>query len=453
KKIIRKKIRQKKSYVILQMIILLAMVGVIFVVVKTNLIKEEEKQNIINANVEEVKKDIYTEFLLEVFDKIKTNYWETIADEKLVAFYKTGIEKIAGAPQTFNINDRKGLEELLIRTIKDIEEKNKKAFTIDLAKDVMYNLQPVGRSGLYISKEEENSRDTAANIDKGIDYYNELEVAQGSLLEEVEEAYQEESQELNDIIKDQVQSKEAKTEADNKKEKIEQETETFSDENKGEYYDIEGVESTTTYKLISPDILYIHLKKMSPTTYDEFQNATAEVDHGEVLDTLILDLRDNLGGAIDLMQYFLGPFIGPDQYAYEFYHQGEKEAFKTRVGWMPSLVRYKKVVILINGQTQSSAEIMAATLKKYNVGIVVGTPTKGWGTVENTFPLENTLDPNEKYSLLLVHSVTLRDDNELIEGRGVDPLVNINDPKWKEQLYDYIPYDGLVKAVEEALGD
>ena len=190
---------------------------------------------------------------------------------------------------------------------------------------------------------------------------------------------------------------------------------------------------------------------MSPTTFDEFQAATQAVDEGEALNTLIFDLRGNVGGAIDLMQWFLGPFIGPDQYAYEFYHRGDKEPFKTKIGWMPSLVRYKKVIILIDEQTQSSAEIMAATLKKYNVGVVVGAPTKGWGTVENVFPLDTQLSESEKYSVFLVHSVTLRDDGQPIEGRGVDPLININDENWQDQLYDYFNSDKLVKAVEEAL--
>jgi len=56
---------------------------------------------------------------------------------------------------------------------------------------------------------------------------------------------------------------------------------------------------------------------------------------------------------------------------------------------MPGLIRYKRMVVLINNQTQSTAELMAAVIKKYNVGVVVGTPSKGWGTIEKVFPLTN----------------------------------------------------------------
>jgi len=167
------------------------------------------------------------------------------------------------------------------------------------------------------------------------------------------------------------------------------------------------------------------------------------------LDALILDLRSNIGGSIDLLPYLLGPFIGNEQYAYEFLHQNEKTPYKTKIGWLPSLIQYKKVVILIDSQTQSSAEVMAAVLKKYNVGITVGATTKGWGTIEAVFDIEQQLDQNEKYSVFLVHSLTLRDDNQPIEGNGVEPMIFIDDPNWEKQLYAYFHYEELIEAVKE----
>jgi len=98
---------------------------------------------------------------------------------------------------------------------------------------------------------------------------------------------------------------------------------------------------------------------------------------------------------------------------------------------------------------QSSSEVMASTLKKYNVGILVGTKTKGWGTIEKVFPLENQIDDKVKYSMFLVHSLTLREDNQPIEGRGVDPHIDINSDNWDDQLLDYFNYPALVKAVKE----
>ena len=106
-------------------------------------------------------------------------------------------------------------------------------------------------------------------------------------------------------------------------------------------------------------------------------------------------------------------------------------------------------MILIDDEVQSSGELMAATLKKYNVGITVGTKTKGWGTIEKVFEIENQIDPNEKYSAFIVHSLALRDDGQPIENNGVSPLININDKDWKEQLFTYFNYNELIEAVEE----
>jgi len=147
----------------------------------------------------------------------------------------------------------------------------------------------------------------------------------------------------------------------------------------------------------------------------------------------------------------LGPFLGFDQYAYQFYQQGKREDFKTKTGWINGLVKFKKVVILINQNTQSSAEVMASALKKYHVGVLVGSTTRGWGTVEKVFPLTHQLDQVQTFSVFLVHHLTLREDGQPIEGRGVDPDININDPDWRGQLEAYFDSPDLTSAVSRLL--
>ena len=87
--------------------------------------------------------------------------------------------------------------------------------------------------------------------------------------------------------------------------------------------------------------------------------------------------------------------------------------------------------------------------KKFNLARVVGETTRGWGTVENTYPLTTVIDPSETYSLLLVNSLTLRDDNLPIEGRGVDPDVNVKNLNWKNELGRIFRNTSLIKAVTE----
>lgn len=388
------------------------------------------------------KKDKYTVFLTEVYDTIKENYWDKIPDEQLLELYTVGTEKFASQIVTQKPKNRADLPKMLKKIISSFpDDAKRKEFSVSLADAVLATLEPAGRSRLYSKKEEVTLSNEVNNI-SGADRYQDLGIAKDASQEAIKKAYEEKTQEL---------TKESSPEAKQKLAEVNTAYQTLSDEAAKKVYDESGVEPTLEYKLLRPTIFYLHLTRFSPTTMDDLIRVTSKVDKGEILDTLIFDLKDNIGGAIDGLPYFLGPFIGNDQYAYQFFHQGDKTDFKTKIGWLDSLVRYKKVVILVNGGTMSSAEVMAATLKKYNVGIVVGTKTRGWGTVEKVFELKNQIDKTEKYSVFLVHSLTLREDGKPIEGAGVEPNINITSKGWEKELYSRFGSQTLVSAVKEIL--
>jgi len=388
-------------------------------------------------------KDKYTAFLMEVYDKIKENYWDKIPDERLLELYTAGAEKFAGQVVTQKPKSRNDLQKTLAKVVASLpDDAKKKEFSVSLADAVLATLEPIGRSRLYSQKEEANLANEVKNINLEVDLYKNLGIAKNASPEAISKAYEEKTQEL---------TKESSPEAKQKLAEVNKAFQTLSDEAARKTYDQTGVESTITSKLLRPDIFYLHLTRFSPTTIDDLIRVTGKVDKGEILETLIFDLRDNIGGAIDGLPYFLGPFIGNDAYAYQFFHQGEKTDYKTKTGWLNSLVRYKKIVILVNGGTMSSAEVMASTFKKYNVGVLVGTITKGWGTVEKVFELQNQIDKGEKYSVFLVHSLTLREDGKPIEGAGVEPNINITNKGWEKELYSRFGSQTLIAAVEEVL--
>lgn len=400
--------------------------------------KPAVKQNVSDRNI----KDKYIAFLFEVYDTIQKNYWEKITDEQLVNLYVLGAEKITGKKQEIKTKDQKNLRELLEKNINEIkDEAKKKEFSATLADIALANLQPFGRSRLYSQKQEVDLKNNVENR-TGTDYYKTLDVNRDVSPDKLKEAF---SQKVVELKKDQTEEGKQKLAEANKAYQI------LSDEGNKKTYDASGVEPTMDNRLITPNVFYIKLDKFSPTTIEELLRVTQKVDKEPGPSALIIDLRNNVGGAIDGLPYFLGPFIGNDQYAYQFYQQGNKEDFKTKVGWLPGLVRYKNVVILVNENTQSSAEVMAAVLKRFNVGILVGTKTRGWGTVEKVFELKNQIDPAEKYSVFLVHHLTLREDGQPIEGKGVDPLINIKDPNWEKQFNTYFHYPEFTGAVKSVL--
>ena len=382
----------------------------------------------------------YVTFLMGLYDTVDDNYWKTFEPGELENLYVLGIEKINDQPSAQKPGGKKALVEIITLEIDKLEsDESRKQFSVTLADVVLANLQPFGRSRLYSQKQATDLKNTLENRDLNTNQYDVLGVSENASAEEIESTYTE----LSDKLLEK-----GTPEAETELAQLDRAFNALSDEVSRQSYDESGIEPTMETRLLTPQIFYIKMSKFSPTMVEELKRVTEKVDDSDTLDTLILDLRDNIGGLIDGLPYFLGPFIGLDQYAYQFFQQDEKEDFKTVLGWLPSLVRYKKVVILINGNTQSSAEVMVAALKTYNVGVVVGTLTKGWGTVEKVFELENQLDEGETYSAFLAHHLTLRGDGQPIEGRGVDPMVNINDSNWEDQLLSYFNFPQLVTQIK-----
>lgn len=372
-----------------------------------------------------IEKNKYVAFTDEVYGIIKENHWNKLSDEQLNKIYVLGLERIASRSGTMVPANREGMKELVREEVEKRQaDEEKEALVTQLADVVLANLEPFGRSRLYSLKEEKELTNNVYNINPAVDRYEELGVSKDASPDEIAEAYK-------------------------KKPEAKKAYEILSDTDSKKNYDLAGIEPTMEYRLLSPKIAYIHLTKFSPTTVEELTRVTEKLDKGSQAEALIFDLRDNIGGAIDGLPYFLGPFIGLDQYAYQFWHQGEKQDFKTVTGWLPGLVRYKKVVVLINGGAQSTAEVMASVLKKYNVGILVGERTKGWGTIEKVFEIKNQISGKTRYSVFLVHSVTLREDGQPIEGRGVEPVVGINDENWKRELMRYFDFPEMATEIEK----
>lgn len=384
--------------------------------------------------------DIYWNFVSEAYDKIKENYWEKTYDDELTALFKLASEKLAGPGQKMEKKDKDGLKNIFENVTKGLTEERKKEYAVNLVSLVLGNLQPFGRSGLYTKKDESSLINTVNNINPDKDLYEDLGVGKEASQSEIKKAFENKSADLKEK-----NTPEAKEEL----KKIEYSYKVLNDSDKRKRYDSVGAEPTVFSKIISPKILHIYIKRFSPTTFEEFQKAANGHDGNKELDTLILDLRGNIGGAIDFLPYLLGPFIGQNQYAYELLHQGEQTPIKTQTGALPSLIRYKKMVLLTDNASQSTAELMAAVIKRYNVGVLVGTKTKGWGTIEKVFEMKNQLTKEEKYSLFIVHTLTLRDDNLPIEGNGVIPLIDITEKNWEGNLSSYYNSPELNSAVKE----
>lgn len=426
----------RKLAALLLLILFAGLLGTEFFFFKNSHVKQIQEK--IASKI--IPKNIYTEFIGEVYDLIKNEHWENIEDSVLSERFALAAQEL-GYPSLLKPAKKEEVLKMIAEIIGKMEEQKKKEFitkTVDL---VLASLRPQGRSRLYSQLNEEALRNMVANANPESDHYKTLGVSQESPQEKIEEAFE---QKVKEIKKE-----EKPEEAVKKIVEAEKAYETVKTPQRRELYDKYKIEPTVTNKFIKPGILYLPIKRISPQTFKEFVREVESIKPQERGDALIIDLRGNIGGSIDILQDFLGPFIGPNQYAFEFYRKGKPIPFKTTSSWLESLTPYKNVVILVDEKTQSSAEVIAATLKKYNVGVVLGRKTKGWGTIEKVFKLRSQIDPGQTFSVFLVHTITLRDDSQPIEGRGVEPLINIDSPDWDKELFKYVRRNDLVDTVKE----
>ncbi len=391
---------------------------------------------------EKQEKDIYLAFSDEVYDTIVQNYWDKIPDDKLTELYHLAAAKInSTTPATLASKDKTGLNKLISSEIKNLAADKKKEFVTALANLVLQNLPPLGRSQLYTQQLVQALSNEINNVDTSANLYSELGVDKNASEKQIEQTHQEQVQKLE---------KEKTPEAAQKLAIVNRAYEALKTPERRQQYDQTGVEPAVTYRPIGANTYYVKISRFSPTLLEELQTAATSTPTSA--SALILDLRGNIGGAIDQLPAVISDFLGPSQATFNFYHQGSYIPFPSANPALRQFSNFKQVIILTDSQTQSSTEVLVGALKKSRFGIVVGAATRGWGSVERVFALQNQIDDKQQYSVFLVHTLTLADDNQPIEGRGVQPNVNVAEKDWAKKLTDYYHSPALTAAVQNLLG-
>ncbi|MFM8573865.1 MAG: S41 family peptidase [Pirellula sp.] len=134
-----------------------------------------------------------------------------------------------------------------------------------------------------------------------------------------------------------------------------------------------------------PRIAYIHTNIFGEKTAGEIQKAIEGVQ--DRVDAMILDLRDNGGGllkaAVDVCDMFLedGSIVAT---------QGRGPSSSESVDAKPGTIvpMNLPIAVLINQNSASASEVVAACLKDRNRATIVGHRSYGKGSVQSVVPLE-----------------------------------------------------------------
>ena len=155
-----------------------------------------------------------------------------------------------------------------------------------------------------------------------------------------------------------------------------------------------------------PDkIGYVRITQFGEKTLIDFDRAMKQL-MGEGMNALILDLRNNPGGLLDMAVQVAGRFTAegtPIVSTEGRYGASERTIFLARGrDHYPQL----PIVILVNRHSASGAEIVAGALKDLGRAVLIGETTYGKGSVQTVQPLEISLDKPVAVRLTTAHYYT-----------------------------------------------
>ena len=162
------------------------------------------------------------------------------------------------------------------------------------------------------------------------------------------------------------------------------------------------IPTTVTYER-QGNVALIHLTGFNSATTETLVHALdrARSEIGRDLSGIILDMRSNRGGLLDQAQSVAEVFIGDGViFATQGRHPDSQRVYKSGSRKTAEL----PMVVLVNGNSASAAEIVAAALQDRGRAAIVGTTSYGKGTVQTVVRLPNEGELVLTWSRLLAPS-------------------------------------------------
>jgi carboxyl-terminal processing protease len=144
---------------------------------------------------------------------------------------------------------------------------------------------------------------------------------------------------------------------------------------------------STTWNLAAagPRVGVIHVNVLAATTPQEIQSAVADL-RKRGADHFILDLRGNGGGLVEAGVDTARLFLTEGTIIQQQYRGKPIETFQVE---KPGPLADLPIVVLVDKDTASAAEIVAGALQVHRRALLVGQPTHGKDTIQLVFDLKD----------------------------------------------------------------
>ena len=140
-----------------------------------------------------------------------------------------------------------------------------------------------------------------------------------------------------------------------------------------------NIKSVDLAYMISDHIGYIKLDRFARNSYDEFTAALRKLT-SLGMDDLVLDLRGNGGGFIDIATSIVDEFLGED--ALIVFTKNNKGSIEEYYATKNGAFEKGKLYVLIDENSASASEIVAGALQDNDKGTIIGRRSFGKGLVQ-----------------------------------------------------------------------
>lgn len=142
--------------------------------------------------------------------------------------------------------------------------------------------------------------------------------------------------------------------------------------------------NTDYYMIENTNIGYLYMETFSNTLATQVKSALEEMEKNGMT-SLIIDLRNNTGGYLNSASDVASIFLEKGKRIYSLEYQNEVNHYNDETR------EHKEynIVVLINENTASAAEILAAALKESYGATIVGESSFGKGKVQQTMQLDD----------------------------------------------------------------
>ena len=140
---------------------------------------------------------------------------------------------------------------------------------------------------------------------------------------------------------------------------------------------------TVESKIVDDNIGYLRITSFKENTYDQFKEQYDSLI-GQNVKGLILDVRNNPGGNLNVVEEITDMLIPEGVLVYTIDKEGNREDYMSDANSIDI-----PLCVLVNGNSASASEILSGAVQDTGTGSLVGTQTFGKGLVQGLYPLSD----------------------------------------------------------------